>query len=329
MSSHIKASIFIPTYNGEKYLNEILKMIFRQVVDFEYEVLIIDSGSKDRTLDIVEKYRKEHPKQLQLIEIDNSEFGHGKTRNRAAELSKGDFMVYLSHDAVPSNKHWLYEMVKPFELNEKVMGVVGKQVPRPKCVPLLKYEIRSVFKAFGPEYGTTLFYKDTFMRGEALYNATSFYSDVNSAVRRNFLLNEIPYRDVRYAEDYMFGKDLIDAGYLKAYASRGEVIHSNDLSLGEYKHRIFDETVGLRNIGRVIKKPSLKHVVKMIVVGVFKDWVRIVLDRQYSFKRKVFWFLVNPFYHIEKWRGFRLAAKINLQDERIINKYSLERLRNK
>jgi len=324
----LKATVFIPTYNGEKYIDEILKMLFKQKAPFNYEVLIIDSGSRDNTLHIIKKHQIKHPKQLKLVEIDNKDFGHGKTRNYAAQLSTAEIMVYLSHDAVPSNVNWLYEMVRPFDLYADVMGVVGKQSPRPKCVPLLKYEIRSVFRSFGPDFGTTIFNKDRFMVGEALYNATSFYSDVNSAVRRQFLVEIIPYEDVRYAEDYLFGKRLIDAGYMKAYASRGEVVHSNDLDLSEYKHRIFDETVGLRNIGITVNTPSIKHIIKMITLGVLKDWVRTILDTQYSLKRKLYWLVMNPLYHIEKWRGFRLAAKIDLQDESIINKYSLERLRN-
>lgn len=320
---NIKATIFIPTFNGEKYLRQILKSIFEQKVDFKYEVLIIDSGSTDKTLDIVGSFKNKN-RNLSLIEIDNNEFGHGRTRNYAAEIANGELIVYLSHDAIPSNKHWLYEMTKPFELNEKIMGVVGKQEPRSKCVPLLKYEIRGAFKSFGPDFGTTLFYKDSFLRGKALYNATTFYSDVNSATRRDFLLNVIPYKDVPYAEDYMFGNDIIDAGYIKVYAPRGAVIHSNDLKLREYKHRMFDETLGLRRLKIDVNTPSIKFIVKIVVIGSLKDAIRTMMDKEYSLKRKLFWLILNPLYHIEKWRGIRTASKVDISDEDVVTKYSLE-----
>jgi len=324
----IKATVFIPTYNGEKYLDDILKIIFKQKVDFTYDVMIVDSGSKDRTLSIIEKYKQKHDN-LQLIQIPNTEFGHGKTRNYAATIAKGEIMVYLSHDAVPAHKEWLYEIVKPFELSERIVGVVGKQDPRPKCVPLLKYEIRSVFKNLGPDSATSIFYKDSFMKNPVFTDSVTFYSDVNSAARREFLVDTIPYRDVPYAEDQLFGRDIIEAGYLKAYAPRANVVHSNDITLQEYKHRTFDEIVGLRRIETNLQMPSLKWIAKTVVLSSLKDAYRTVRDGQYSLKRKVFWLIVNPFYHIAKWRGFRMALKLDLDDHLIFSKHSLEARRNR
>lgn len=325
MSENIKATVFIPTYNGEKYLKSILKIVFKQEVDFQYEVLIIDSGSRDKTLEIIEPFRKEH-ENLRLIQIPNSEYGHGKTRDQAAHLAKGEIVVYLSHDAVPSNNQWLYEIVKPFEINEKIAGVVGRQAPRPKCVPLLKFEINAVFRNLGSEWGTTIFYKDKFVKKQSVYDHISFYSDANSAARRDYLTGILPYKDVPYAEDQVLGRDIIDAGYMKAYAARAIVLHSNDLKLSEYKKRTYDEIIGLRQVGIKVGVPSRKAVVKLFCIGVVKDGVKTLLDKQYSLKRKIFWLIVNPFYHIEKWRGVRLGTRADLKDESL-GKYSLEKTR--
>lgn len=323
-NNSVKATIFIPTYNGEKYLDDILKMIFKQKVDFSYNVFIIDSGSTDKTLAIINKYLTKYPQQLRLHKIPKSEFGHGKTRNLAAQMADGEYMVYLSHDAVPATKYWLYEMLKPFELNDKVVGVTGRQYPRPKCVPLLKYEIDSVFRNLGNEAGTSLFYKDDFMKNPVYSHVVTFYSDVNSAAPRKFLLEKLPYRDVPYSEDQMYGQDLIEAGYMKAYASRGGVVHSNDLTLREYKHRVFDEIVGLRRIGTAMKTPSHLGIIRAVVKGSLKDAYRTVKDGQYSVKRKVFWLITNPLYHIEKWRGIRLATRIHLSNKDMLDRHSLE-----
>lgn len=324
----LKATVFIPTYNGDAYLDEILSILFKQVVDFDYEVLIIDSGSTDGTINIIRKYLAKH-ENMRFVEIEKKDFGHGKTRNYAAEIAKGEFIVYLSHDAIPASKRWLYEMLAPFAISEKVVGVTGRQIPRHKCVPLLKYEIRSVFGHLGPESATSIFYKDTFMKNPIYKDVVTFYSDVNSATRRKFLLEVVPYRDVPYAEDQLFGRDIIEAGYYKAYAPRASVIHSNDISLREYKHRTFDEVVGLRRIGTQLHKPSIKSVIKMVVVGSLKDAVRTVYDKQYSIKRKLFWIFLNPFYHIEKWRGFRMAISLDLKDDQLFNKNSLEARRHR
>ncbi|HSW77788.1 MAG TPA: glycosyltransferase family 2 protein [Candidatus Chromulinivoraceae bacterium] len=324
----IKATIFIPTWQAEPYLNDLLRSVFRQKVDFEYEVLIFDTSSTDKTPQIIEKYKKKH-KNLRTKTITKAEFGHGKTRNEAAHEAKGEFVVYLSHDAIPSHDSWLHEMIAPFAINPKIVGVTGKQIPRPKCVPLQKYEIRTAFRNLGPDFGTTIFYKDNFMKNPIYKDSVTFYSDVNSAARRSYLVDELPYRDVPYSEDQLFGRDVIEAGLYKVYAARASVLHSNDLTLREYKHRMFDEIIGLRKIGTKVTKPSIKHIIKVTILGVIKDAVRTIYDGEYSLKRKIYWLLVNPLYHIEKWRGVRLAVKVELSDDAMFGKHSLEEMRAK
>lgn len=324
--SDIKATVFIPTWFGEQYLDEVLKAVFSQEVPYKYEVLIYDTSSTDKTPSIIKKYAKIQ-KNLRFKTLKKEEFGHGKTRNAAAHDAKGEIVVYISQDVTPANKHWLYEIVKPFDISDEIVGVIGKQEPRAHCFPLLKGEIRSVFKNFGPDFGTTIFYQDAFVKDQGTYDAISFYSDVNSAARKSHLISNLPYQDVSYAEDQLLGRDIIDAGYKKAYAPRATVLHSNDMKLSEYKNRMFDETLGLRKIGIPVGAPSKKSVLKMIVTGSLKDTFRIAKDAQYSWKRKLYWTVVNPIYHIEKWRGVRLAALVDINDAGAIKKYSLESLR--
>ena len=322
-NSGLYATIFLPTYYGEVYVDDVLRNIFRQKVDFEYEVLVYDTSSKDNTPEIIEKYAREH-KNLRFKTITKDEYGHGKTRREAAFDAQGEIVVYLSQDAIPAHDRWLYEMVKPFSLNDKIAGVMGKQDPRPNCAPLLKNEIKSVFGNFGSDYGTTLFYKDDFVKDQSQYDFISFYSDVNSAARKSVITNDVPYKPVAYAEDQLLGRDLIDAGYIKAYAPRGNVIHSNDIRLRDYKARLYDETLGLRRSGIPVAKPSRKTIVKLTIKGVIKDSVKTIIDRDYSLKRKLYWLLMNPFYHIAKWRGVRLGASVSIDDEAPHTRYSLE-----
>ena len=303
----VDATVVILTYNGERYLPDILGALSVQRYDGEVEVLVIDSGSTDATLDIVAA----HP-EVRLHTIPNSEFGHGRTRNLAAHLARGRYVAYLTHDAVPSHDRWLYELLKPFELHPEVAGVMGSQIPRPGCFPLLKYEIRSVFSGFGPGFGTTLFYEDEFVQDEAVRNAVTFYSDVNSAARREVLTGEVPYRDVSYAEDQLLGRDLIAAGYLKAYAPRASVVHSNDMTLREYDDRMVDETRGLREVGIDVAVPSVPVVARMVARGVVRDQVNIVRDGDFSPLRKAYWSVVNPLFHLQKWRGVRRGASAPL-----------------
>jgi len=316
----VTATIAILTYNGQDHLRRILEAIGRQTgVEGEVETLVIDSGSTDRTLEIVAAFPD-----VRLHRIPNSEFQHGRTRNLAAQLARGEFVVYLTHDAVPIGEHWLRDLLAPFALSPDVVGVLGKQVPRPRCFPLLKYEIRGVFAGLGPDGGVTLYRRPPGPIDESAVAGLGFYSDVNSAARRSVLTGAIPYREVPYAEDQLFGQDVIRSGLIKAYAPGGAVEHSNDLTLAEYGKRIFDETVGLRRIGFDLPPMSRGAQLKLTVRGILGDSLRIARDADFSIARKLAWLVTNPFYQVRKWSSYRPATVVDLDDEAAIARGSLE-----
>jgi rhamnosyltransferase len=316
-------TVAILTYNGETYLEDILTQLGKQDFTEQFETLVIDSGSTDSTLEIVAR----HP-EVRLIEIPNDEFGHGRTRNLAARQARGEFVAFLTHDAVPGDTHWLAELIDPFRRFPQVVAVLGKQVARARAFPLQKYEIHSMFHTLGPDYGTTLFYDTPIVHDDqAAVDAMAYYSDVNSAVRRNFLLDVIPYHDVRYAEDQIFGREVIAGGYTKAYAPRAWVRHSNDLTLREYGHRIFDETVGLRQAGNDLPVIGRLETLRHAVRGTLGDSLRISRDKGYSWRRRLYWLCVNPAYQWRKWSSYRASTLVDLDDHGAIRAGSLEHKR--
>ncbi|MCP2031670.1 rhamnosyltransferase [Okibacterium sp. HSC-33S16] len=317
-------TVAVLTYNGETYLDRILSQLQHQDLSGGIEVLVVDSGSTDGTLDIVRKFPE-----VRLHQIPNSEFGHGRTRNLAANLARGKYVAFLTHDAIPLTATWARELIAPFAMSPQIVAVMGKQVPRAGCFPLLKYEIQGMFAGFGPDFGTSVFYNDEFIKDEGVLGAVSFYSDVNSVARRSFLVETIPYRDVPYAEDQLFGKDVVLAGYMKAYAPRGAVEHSNDLTLSEYGKRIFDETVGLRGIGTTIPVMTTRDQVRLTLRGILGDTVRIARDPEYSWKRRLYWLAINPAFQIRKWSSYRKSTTVDLLDEEKLRSGSLEHSRKK
>src|SRR5665213_94988 len=232
------ATIAILTFNGAEFLEQLLKQIENQQTNLKYEVLVVDSGSSDGTLDIVAG----HPK-VRLHQISNAEFGHGKTRNLAAQMAKGKYVLYLTQDAVPATSHWLEGMIEPFEVSDKVACVVGRQIPHANAPATIKREVSVVFNSLGPNDGVTLHRRNKTTEKLGLVN--TFMSNTNSAVRKD-LLEKIPFRDVNYAEDQGLGIDMLEAGYYKAYAPMGAVNHSHDYGAREYFRRKFDEYVGLQ-----------------------------------------------------------------------------------
>lgn len=296
-------TVAVLTFNGEQYLDELLTAVEEQHYAGEVEVLVIDSGSTDATLDIVAR----HPR-VRLHEIPNKEFGHGRTRDLAARLAGGEIVAYLTHDAVPASADWLNGLVEPLRDDARIVAVVGKQIPRPDAPPVLKYDIQRVFERLGPDYGYTVVYDDGSLDDERVRNAAAFYSDANSAARRSVLTGAVPYRDVPYAEDQQFGRDVLDAGLRKAYAPRGAVIHSNDVTFATLADRIAADQNGLRSIGRELPRVSRWAAIAQAVRWSYLDVPRIAVDRDFSRVARVGWLLANPWWQLRKWNAYRRAS---------------------
>jgi rhamnosyltransferase len=320
--SDIAASVVIVTYNGELYLERLLTAVENQKFDGEVEVLVIDSGSTDRTLEIIAA----HPEVI-LHEIPNKEFGHGKTRGLAVQMVRGEFVAFLTQDAIPDHDFWLAELLAPFAINERIAIVTGRQRPRKTAFPLQKYDIQGTFIHQGSETAISIFGNVKGPETEIEASAASFHSDVNAAVRRRLALGPLPFQDVRYSEDQLMAKEALAAGYWRAYAGRAVVEHSNDLTLHEYGYRMFDETVGLRQVGYDYPRMGLGEILVATLKGSIGDSIRIVLDDDFGPLQKIRWLFVNPLFQWRRWSRMRAASRVSLADTGSIRAGSLEHRR--
>lgn len=300
-------SVFIPTYNGEKYLAECINSILHQQLpeDYGLELLVIDSGSTDNTLKIL----NELSDNLTLVQIPNSEFSHGGTRSKAAHMAKGEFIVFLTQDATPRDEHWLANMVEPFYISPKVGCVFGRQVPRPDAAVTIKREVATAFGGLGAPDSIIIHRSKSLITSKDTNRVNTFFSDVNSAVRRNLLISEVPFRNINYAEDQSLAEDMQQKGYLKAYAPRGEVWHSNEYSAKQYFHRKFDEYIGLQESVGLQQSPSIRSLLLGWIRPTWQDWKFILNDDEYSLWSKFVWFLESPLYNFGGKAGMYYALR--------------------
>lgn len=228
-SDHPTATVVILTKNSGRRFSSVIAHVFRQSgVDFE--VLVIDSGSVDRTLFIAGKYS------VRLVTIRPEDFGHGKTRNLAAKLAKGKFIVFLTHDAAPKNEYWLMELLKPFT-DSQVAGVYGRQIPHSNEQILDKIFFQSLY---GNQPITWA--KNSYSSGD------NIFSDANSAVRKNLLV-KYPYKDnIIVSEDYEWANRVMQLGYKIVYHPGAQVIHSHSYNLLTLFKRNFDIGISYKYI---------------------------------------------------------------------------------
>ena len=132
-------SVVIPVKNGEKYLSGVLKGIFSQGTSHKVEVIIIDSGSSDKTLDIVSGYP------VKLWQIKEGEFNHGLTRNLGISKSKGRYIILMTADAVPYDNYWIRNLVGDLENDSVVAGVYSRQIPHKNSTFLTQMRVNRFF----------------------------------------------------------------------------------------------------------------------------------------------------------------------------------------
>ena len=91
----MKLSIIIPTYNVEEYLAKCLdSVIYPQLTD--YEIIIVNDGSTDRSLAVAEEYRSKYPSLIRIISQENG--GLGAARNTGIEAAAGEYLIFLDSD---------------------------------------------------------------------------------------------------------------------------------------------------------------------------------------------------------------------------------------
>lgn len=247
-------SIVIPVKNGGERLRKVLHAIRMQKGNLSYEVICVDSGSTDGSVDIIRTFG------CRMYEIAPEEFGHGKTRNLGASYGTGEFIVFLTQDAVPASDEWLLSLVQAMREDERIAGGFGKHLPYPDCnlpdqLMLKEHFLRFTAAENTPTdageavyrtpMGNTVFQLTDEVR--QLYNTDegyrqflAFFSDNCSCLRRS-VWEEIPYDDVDYAEDQFWARKILEAGYKKVFCPTAAVYHSHNYPLRSYAKRYYDD----------------------------------------------------------------------------------------
>ena len=99
---NIKVSVIVPVYNASQYISKTLDSIINQ--DFDgFEIIVIDDGSSDNSLDIINEVFKECEIPHKIIHQDNS--GVSVARNVGIDASNGDYLVFVDADDYVSSNH--------------------------------------------------------------------------------------------------------------------------------------------------------------------------------------------------------------------------------
>jgi rhamnosyltransferase len=221
----VELSILLLTKNGRRDLDRVLPALFDQKASVQFEVIAIDSGSTDGTLELLQRFP------VQVKQILPQQFHHARTRNLAASLAEGEILVFLSQDAIPASNGWLATMISNFD-DPQVGAVYGRQFPKTGS----SLERRDVFDAI---YGDSKIVKDPARRNGMGYRFYHF-SDVNAAIRRRVWQRQRFPEELKVFEDLGIAKLILDDGWKIVYEPNAAVFHSHTHSTVGLLKRYFD-----------------------------------------------------------------------------------------
>lgn len=275
-------TIVIPTKNAGDILDRTLGMVFTQKTQFSYEVVCVDSGSKDDTLNIIQKYP------CKLVQIAPEEFGHGKTRNFGASQGTGEFIVFITQDAAPASDTWLENFILAMKLDDEIAGGFGIHYPYEDCNALDRVDLVRHFLNFGQD--NRIFYIDDMEKYKAdngYMQYLAFFSDNNACLRRS-VWEKYPYPDVDFAEDQVWMRQMLEKGYKKVYCPYAPVYHSHNFKLSTFYQRFFDEYRGLYNVYQYIIADNWWQLPILWAKHVRRDLINI-RSQQMPRKEKFYW----------------------------------------
>ena len=89
-------SVIIPVHNAEKYLSRCLDSVIKSLGKIKGEILLVEDGSTDKTLEIIESYREKHLKLVRVLRSNTR--GASAARNLGAEVAKGEYLWFVDAD---------------------------------------------------------------------------------------------------------------------------------------------------------------------------------------------------------------------------------------
>lgn len=245
-------SILIRAKNEERYIGQVLSVLFSQTYK-NFEVLIVDSGSTDRTLEIAKKYP------VIIYQIKPEDFTWGYSLNYGFKRARGKYVVCLSAHSLPLSDDWLDTMISNFA-DDTVAAVMCKTLPWPDCNP---FDRRGLMKKFD-------------MPMQEIPDIPLFiFGNVSSAIRKSVWEKIHFVESLSYCEDEDWRRKVKRSHYKVLYDPRAMVYHSHNETLQQIYRRTYQFAFAVQKLK--YQTFTLPNIVYDFVVGSFYDMAYVLI----------------------------------------------------
>ncbi|MDB6165765.1 MAG: Rhamnosyltransferase [Lacunisphaera sp.] len=210
-------SIVMRSYNEAWALKGTLAALKIQTFR-NWELIVIDSGSTDGSVELIRAANPRH-----LVQIQPHEYHPPRVMNLGMRLASANWVIFLNADCTPTNAHWLAPLVRSLR-DPDVAAVYGRQVPRPDCAAVFAADYD---RCFGPR------------RASAKWD--HFFSMASSGVRKDIWELRGFNEAMQYSEDDEYTRWARARGYQVLYVPESVAMHSHNYTPAQAWKRTFGE----------------------------------------------------------------------------------------
>jgi rhamnosyltransferase len=279
-------SIVIRAYNEARHIARLLDGILQQTIQ-DVQIILVDSGSTDGTLDVAGRYP------VQVAHIAPQEFTFGRSLNRGLASATGDLVVIASAHVYPVYPDWLERLLAPFS-DPQVGLAYGKQ----RGAPFTHFSEHQVFAHWFPDVSQPR-------------QPHPFCNNANAAIRRS-LWQARPYDETLTGlEDLAWARAIQEAGHAIAYVAEAEVIHVHNETRRAVYHRYRREAMALKQIYPK-QRFSFFDFLRLYPANVASDiWHAAHQGVLLPNLKSIFWFRLAQFWGA--YQGFRHPGPVTEQ----------------
>jgi len=204
-------TVIMRTFNCDWVVDQALASVMQQK-DIDIKLMIVDSGSTDRTLEMVSHYKHE------FIAIEPGTYFPGKVLNQAVEAADTEYIVFINSDVVLLDEHALRNLIIPLE-QENTVATFGRQVIRPEADLWVRHDYERAFPASGE------------------HPVWMHYSLPIASMKKSIWKEEHFYTDAWGSEDTHWAVQIKNKGYDIAYVNNALAMHSHNYTFKQLASR--------------------------------------------------------------------------------------------
>ncbi len=248
-------SIIFRALNEEKWFGRALSACKeQQSEECDVEIILVDSGSTDRTIEIAEQH------DCRVVHIKKSDFTFGRSLNYGCEAATGDYLVFISAHCIPADENWLARLIAPLR-NKSADYVYGRQIGH----DVTRFSEHQIFAQYFPD--------DDMIPQEGF-----FINNANAAIGKDTWAKHKFDEAVTGLEDMVLGKAIVNEGGKIGYVSDASVVHIHEESFRQTRRRYYREALTLREIMPQVHF-RFGDFLRYFFAGVFHDFSEALSQR--------------------------------------------------